>query len=773
MTYAGALQIPDDLFGENKREQGYFLRIASYSNAAEEFISQCSKNAAASGVILAEKPENPSSDQTSACVDIIGTDFDASKACISRCLCSYLKSAAPLLGRLPENLEKALADIRSMGKNDSIIKNTFVKYMYWTKKYVYPSLRNAVSGRHPMILFQGQMSKYELLFLSALADSGYDAVAVETEGDPYYASIDPKGEYSSLLQVTGGTAFPAGYSVKGKPSASASAANPSPAVNPSPVRNIPPAVSAPTAAKIPPAPSAAPVQADKTIPQLCTNAWLSGEIFADICIPANQRGSDPSVIYNCFVRINGAENKTNYQNDVYQVYMSEKDKRNTLILDEAVEAPTNEEIAAVRRGNYRDIQSLITDMSKNFVHSSVILQKMMCRAFSEVITEFYEETPEIRKALNESVYLICWMKKYQQTLFSGWKPGNVSCVFVMNGCKSAREAFFIKMLAKLPTDVLILMPDLDRSCFLKDKALYERNFVNSLTVEKFPQEQSNVQIGTVAYYAERDLDTTMYRDTGIYRSFQFSSANSIVLKTMYEEISILWHQELKYRPNFSSSDSSVNLPVIMAKISGVKDKNLLAYWRDVISLITKDTMIICNKGLLEDTIGCESAVNMIKNGRLQKDVIKKSKSYKYDFLKEETQNYILEKIQSLLDKKIISGENGIQYKVISAALSMSNDLLRRIQNFDFTKTNPKIIYINTTENIISQEDSILFALLSQIGFDILLFIPTGYQSADKYYAPDTLVSHQIGEYMYDIQIPDLSKKLPSKNSLLGKLFNLK
>lgn len=750
MTYIGKLQIPDDLLCKDKRKQGYFLRIAEYSGDAEEFISKCSAAAAASGTIITEKPANPDSPDINACVGIIGSSFTVSRTAIAGYLSSYLNSAAPLLGTIPENITAILEEIRKMGKNDSIIKNTFVKYMYWIKKYVSGLIRSAVSGDHPIVLLQGQMSKYELLFFSALADSGYDVIAVETDGDSYYASIDPDNKFSSLLNVPGGSAFPGNYSIGKKP-------NTAPALRPS----SQPAVQPPVR-----------IQRDSSLPEICTNAWLTGEIFTDICKPSDQRGSDPSVIYNCFVRINGVEDKNNYHNDIYQIYLGEKDKRNILVIDDPLELPSNEEIAKVRRGNYRDIQSLINDMSKNFVHASVVLQKMMCSAFAETIAGYYEENPDVRKALNEAVYLICWMKRYLNILFSGWKPGNISCVIVMNGCKTSREVYFIKMLAKLPSDVLILMPDLKGSCLLKDPQLYERNFVNSLTVEKFPRERANVQIGTVAFNAERDLDTIMYNDTGLYRSFQFNSANTIILKTMYEEIKILWDQELKYRPNFSSTSGSVNIPVIMAKISGVKDGKTEEYWNEISELINSDTIIIKNTGLAQPSSGYESAVSMIKNGRLQKDVIKKSRNYKYDFLKEETQNYILDKIQTLLDKNIIAGENGVQYRIITVGLNMSSDLLRRIQSFDFTKTNPKIIYINTTETIMSQDDSILFALLSQIGFDILLFIPTGYQSADKYYNPGTLVSHQIGEYVFDLRIPDLSKR-SARGSLFGRLFTKK
>ena len=84
-----------------------------------------------------------------------------------------------------------------------------------------------------------------------------------------------------------------------------------------------------------------------------------------------------------------------------------------------------------------------------------------------------------------------------------------------------------------------------------------------------------------------------------------------------------------------------------------------------------------------------------------------------------------------------------------------------IQKFDFTKKNPKLIYINTSEKVISIEDSMMIAFLNLIGFDILFFVPTGYQNVEKYFTKDIMEEHQIGEYKYDLQIPNL--KGPSSN----------
>ena len=79
-----------------------------------------------------------------------------------------------------------------------------------------------------------------------------------------------------------------------------------------------------------------------------------------------------------------------------------------------------------------------------------------------------------------------------------------------------------------------------------------------------------------------------------------------------------------------------------------------------------------------------------------------------------------------------------------------------IQNFDFTKKNPKLIYINTAETVISLEDSILTAFLNLIGFDIIFFVPTGYQSIERYFNGNIIEEHQIGEYKYDMQVTNLS-----------------
>ena len=149
-------------------------------------------------------------------------------------------------------------------------------------------------------------------------------------------------------------------------------------------------------------------------------------------------------------------------------------------------------------------------------------------------------------------------------------------------------------------------------------------------------------------------------------------------------------------------------------------------------------------------------------------------SYKYGIFRQETQEHILDKTQELIDSGLIAGtfSRGMEFKIITVALNLSKEITRLIQKIDFTKKMPKLLCICTSEEQCSLEDAILFALLHYIGFDIVLFVPTGYRIVEQYYTQPLLVEHQIGEYIYDMQIPHLESVSDSAphRGLMDRIF---
>ena len=167
--------------------------------------------------------------------------------------------------------------------------------------------------------------------------------------------------------------------------------------------------------------------------------------------------------------------------------------------------------------------------------------------------------------------MICWLRRYADKLFKNLRLPNTACFIYLGGCRNDNEALFLQLLSLLPVDVVVLVPDQNSQCCLSASNLYEIHYEDSLTVEKFPRDSNGMHMATAAYHAERDLDTMMYQDSGMYRNRQYQKAVSVTLQCIYEEIALLWEQEMRFRPNFNVTDSIVTLPVLFAKVSGVKE----------------------------------------------------------------------------------------------------------------------------------------------------------------------------------------------------------
>lgn len=719
--------------GSRSNKGVYFCRIHGYSEEIEEFIKKYYDAARKSGVIIEGKIPNPDEKNLSYYGEVMGMDFMMSVGFMD----SSLKKWLPRMNASQrQNVAAALYDsldaMRKAGKTENMLKNAYIKYMCWLY-YKFERIVNQLGENNiPKILYEGDISNYELQLISILSHAGCDVVLLQYHGDAGYQKLDPSSSLSDGFQADGMKPFPPDFNLKKIREKIQNE------LNNERLYGIKPTIAA------------------------CTNAWIKGRGLEDVRESIALRGDDPKLFYNCFIRVNGVEDKLTYANELYQLQLELKNaRRKVVIVNGQIAKPTPEEIASIKRGNYSRTDQMIMDLSANIKYTANMqLQRLMHKAFVDVM--LMEETAaggSLNKLTNKAVYLLCWLKRYLPQLFSNWALPEISCFIHLGGCKDNNEGMFLRFLAKLPIDVLILVPNLNEKCSLTDSLLYEITYSDTLALDRYPEENSQVRMGTAAYHAERELDTLMYQDSGMYRNRQYGKANVISLQTMYEEIKILWDQELKYRPGFSTAEGIVSIPVIFSKVSGVKDGQLQQYWNSIKELVTEDTVVVRKAPYIDSTAANPAksfAAEFYKNGRLQRNKIKNHSCYRYGILREDMQEFMLDKLQSVIDQKLIRGigENGMEYTVIANVLNLPQDIVRLIQKFDFTKKNPKMIYINTAETVISLEDSILAAYLNLIGFDILFFVPTGYQSIEKYFNGMIMEEHQIGEYLYDLQVPD-------------------
>lgn len=746
----------NDFFKElNKRpDRGvYFCRIDGYNDEVREFVVKYYEIARKNGVVIEGRISNPTESNLAYYDEMMGRDFVMNTDYIEKSLRKWLPRVHDHeRHEMAVAMNDTFAMLVSQGKNENMIKNTYIKFMCWLYYKFERIVNNLGSNDVPKIIYDGDISHYELLLLNVLNKTGCDIVLLQTNGESAYMKIDPKSSMSEIYRSDNLKEFPEGFGIKEI------------------MRELQDKAERER------------IYGSEGGLKPCTNAWIKskGEGIDDIKVNPKERESDDSFFYNCFIRINGVWDKGSYMNELYQMYMELKsDNRNVIITDGTIKPPDVDEIARIKRDNYKSVEQLIGGMAQNLVFiSNTELRQTVKRAFINEALKVSDETGmNINRLLNRMVFLLSYFRRYFDTLFRGYKKGDVACFVHMGPCTDENDVMFLEFLAQTPVDVLILNPDLTKRCMLKSNTLYEINNELSLTTEHFPIDDSSARMGTLAYEAERELDSIMYTGTGLYRGHQYENANTITLKTMYEEISILWRQDLKYRPNFSITDGKVNIPVIFAKVCGVKEDSESEYFNNIRKLVTEDTMVITKVPVIQQT-----DINPVKpyvtefyrNRKLLRDKIKAHSSYQYGYIKEEVQDYILDKLELLINSQVIKGtfENGMEYTIIATVLNMKKEIVRMIQNFDFTKSNPKIIYILTSEDILSREDAIVTAFLNLVGYDIIMFVPTGYESEGRFYNSQIMERHEAGEYKYDLRAPDVSQFVPytDRQTFFDKIF---
>lgn len=734
----------NDFLG-NKREYCYG-KITGVNQSSERFLKDYRTEATKYGTVLENGIPNPDMANIQYCNKVISADFQNDAKYIKTEMKKMLDGAnSGALTFLAQSIYNEFCILKQNGKNDNILRNNFIKFMCWFKFDFSNTMYYLNSPFVPKVLYYGTVKQYEALFLKILHKAGCFIVVVQNGGDSTEIRDVPE------IQFDGYTARTSPAPVSALNSASASVS-----------RTYPPPVSA----------SRNTVTIEDIKIQAkwhsCTNIWAIQTSMDNIT--KTSRGNDNTIYYNCFIQINGVNSKSDYIGSLIQLYKAVK-SRNHIIVNGEIPPPDNSETAKFRVMSHDNVASVIKELA-GFIPENSDINRQIKSVFIDFLIEESQKTNANASVIrNSGIYLLCYIERYREVLFKNWKYPDTAVFILMGVVKNKKTAMFMNFLAELPVDVLILNPNLSTESILEGKMLAEINYVDSLPVDSFPNENTRISIGTTAYHAEQEINQIMSENSVAFTNRQHKKAVAVCLRTMYEEIEQLWQEELKFRPSFSADDESVVMPVIFTKVSGVKDGDVTQYWRDIKRLVTEETFLIRKVPFMKPLQNNQMNWSFSSNGKICREVIKSHSSYRYGMLRNEIQEHIFDCMQRVLDSKMI--KNISEQKIVGVILNIDMTFINMIQNIDFTKKNPKVLCLITSENAVSEEDAVLLAFLSTTGFDVVFFVPTGYQTAEKYYTDGVINEHQNGEYIYNLSVPDFhvksaNPKLTLKERLFGR-----
>lgn len=452
-------------------------------------------------------------------------------------------------------------------------------------------------------------------------------------------------------------------------------------------------------------------------------------------------------------------------------------KKQLIFIEKPLENPNAEEVRALgsiprtSTADMIDALAMLIDLKGDKTRTA-LAQK----ALRELLNEL--NTGNQTVVLNYGNKFVTWLYRCTQARKYAVQYEDIPVVLYY-GDISQSEMYFLNFMTQCGFDTVYITPNKTNLHTAVDKNPNGLMQIFELPRSKesgaYPTKAIKTKVATVAYNAERDLDTMLYGgDTGIYRSFQFPNSQSVTLKTTFEEISILWKQEAKFRTGFATSGNLVSVPNIFAKISGVENGNLNSYWDDVRQKLTPDTFLTIKKNNPEKEPAVDLSVyrQFYRNGEYDMEKLKASTVNKFSYLPDRIQDMLLYKLQETASSGFIKLQGDeLMCSIIYHGMNLTKRFMQIIQRFDFTRSIPKLIYIDAVEDTFSLWECINLVFCNLIGFDILIYTPTGYKNLETYVSSDAFEEHIMNQFLYDVEVPNF--KIPSEEKsggFFGKLF---
>lgn len=742
----------EDLFEERVGDsRGMMLAFQGYESSLETFFLKMSEKAMQRGVCIQDKLANPTAEQIAYFQEQLGEctePFEVSYAYVRHQCKKWLTFLSDTQAHvLSCAIHETLKRLQRMGKNESVLKNAYMKFMCWWY-YHFRKCLSSIGLRPFYVLYEGSLTAYEAYMLTCVALCGgrvgivdYDKTAEKWKDMQEIQVYCPV--VGQVLQP-----FPNREMIKGwKASVIAT----------SKVQSM-----------FGQRPSLHP----------CVNTWLqdvSMESIKDM-----QRSQKADQMDSFYMRVDGCADRNTYANELFQLWQDKKAQGPVLVYEGDVPVLQTSEVSWVQRPVQLEDLSIGTVIASNMSDFTGALRNYCCHLLWDMSQQ---DEGQIGLKMNKTVMRLGILRRYQQLI----KEKGALFVFETEPLHAWSWQVF-ELLVRCGVDVLVCNPNKVPESYTSDVLLIKTE-EEVCAMQTFPKERSQATLSTTAYNAERDLDTMLYQDTGMYRDYQYKKAEPIVVRTMFEEIEQWWKEPVSVRQGFETNAEHVVIPVVYAKVLGVKDGDKRAYQKMIDRLLRENENVYVLQGhvpleqvqiggsrssfgtsgsfgqmitsmsglgqeIRDERVTRYNIAEVLTNRKVDVQKVRQHEAFRFGYLQDATITFMVDRLDALLWSGIIEGvgQRGQENKLLEVFFGLPKEVIQMIQRWDFTKVNPKLVYVNTSEQVMSLEDSMFVQYLSMLGFDVVMFIPTGYNIVDGHFRKRMYTEHQLGEYVYDMRV---------------------
>ncbi|MGL5646248.1 MAG: YceG family protein [Clostridium sp.] len=327
------------------------------------------------------------------------------------------------------------------------------------------------------------------------------------------------------------------------------------------------------------------------------------------------------------------------------------------------------------------------------------------------------------------------------------------------------EIYFLMLVNKMGFDTIYINPLKEEGFegIEEESILVEEKAI--LSIETFDERCKRGKVienhETLTKMLQREVQDELFTGTGMYKPWQFRDGytRSISLDTILEDIYVYFDEPAKLRSGFSVKGDTVNVPTIFFKIDGVYD-DMHEYQRLLKKCVSSNnTLVLSNNKEIINDIGAQNDIYSVmfcqlSDGTFDIEEIKKLPFYKFAKYSNEVQNFMLKKFnEAILSNDVFNNdftkEEVLQFLVL--ILGLSDEVIRMIDNFDYTGQIPKIVVFIDKEESISVQLQLVLGYLHIVGMDIVIFNPSGLFNINYILKKDIINIERLETMKYDIE----------------------
>lgn len=452
---------------------------------------------------------------------------------------------------------------------------------------------------------------------------------------------------------------------------------------------------------------------------VCRNAWMKEPD------PLQEIQRRPEGLNTIFCEIKGTNCIANYAEDLFKLRRSLSD---CIVINGKIPNPTVDEGRQEVKGIVKPVLQRFLREKRITGNDAKVLKALCCRYFSQVSKE------------------------------------KVGTLLYYGSITEKKEIQLLDFAKELPIDVIILNHAKEESYDFKgDFMVIEEEFASPLA--QFPEEV----LATGAASVEKTLDQVLYGDENFSRPNQYSDVESIILNVTKEDVTGLWSEEIKMRTGYGIENGKVIVPTLYAQITGLGNFSKRSYI-DFVSDLTQNSMCFVTEALEISPIKLkgDSSLKTMSDKHFNKKFAEKVLSMTpLSILSQEKQNLLVEKANEMIKKyKFNSIWDVLTFAGILFAIPEA--LAQLIHVWDLTKVNPKIVMVLTGTRKLESKEEVMLQYLHAIGFDVLLFVPTGYGLVTEDLLRSGLQKIDLSNYNFSIQYSEI---VSNRKGLLNRLFH--